>query len=571
MHAALAEATDAEHDQDRRAWHRAHATFGPDESAAADLEQSANRALSRGGPAAAAAFLERAAALSPEPAERARRNLAAAQPKYDAGAPHEAGRLLAAAAEGPLGELQQARADQLAARIASVTGSDGDAPKLLLSAAARFGPKDAGLARRAYLDALMSAMTTGGAAGTGWREAALAARAAPPPPGPPQAGDLLLDGLAAWAADGCQASLTLLRSALGALADEPSGAPTVTAVSILWLGCRTAMNLWDDESFIRISGRLLVSARRTGAVMDLPGALGMAATAALLTGDLTTAASLIDRTESMISMIGTVPAQHGRLALAAWQGRTDPEAGPADDRAVSLGVHAYTAALLNNGLGRYEEALTAALQGGEVAGQLGYSLWALPELAEAAARCGRLNLAVQAVSQLAETASTAGTEWGLGMVARSRALTCEGQDADDCYQEAVTRLGRTRVVPHLARAHLLYGEWLRREKRRTDARAHLRTASEMLTGMGASGFAQRADRELAATGERIRKRDLGHVVELTPQEAQIARLASDGQSNPEIAEQLFISPRTVEYHLHKIFAKLGITSRGQLGRSLAAR
>ena len=569
-HAALAEATDSEHDLDRRAWHRAHATFGPDESAATDLEQSANRALGRGGPAAAAAFLERAAALSPEPAERARRNLAAAQPRYDAGAPREAARLLAAATAGPLGELQRARADQLAARIASVLGSADDAPKLLLTAAARFGRRDAGLARRAYLDALMSAMTTGGAAGTGWREVGLAARDAPPPPGPRKPEDLFLDGLVAWAADTYQAGLPALRSALRALTEDHGGTPTVTAVSILWLGCRTAMNLWDDESFIMIAGRLVSAARGTGAVMDLPGALGMAATASLLTGDFGAAASLVEQTDAALSVTGSIPAPHGRLALAAWQGRTGPETGHADERAVSLGIPAYTTALLFNGLGRYEDALAVRLSDAHAA-QLGYSLWALPEQAEAAARCGRLDLAQQAVTRLAETAAVAGTEWGLGMQERSRALTCEGTEAEDCYQEAIARLARTRAVPHLARAHLLYGEWLRREKRRSEARQHLRAASEMLAGMGARGFAERAERELAATGERIRRRDPGQVADLTPQEAQIARLASDGQSNPEIAEQLFISPRTVEYHLHKTFAKLGITSRGQLARVLASQ
>jgi DNA-binding CsgD family transcriptional regulator len=332
------------------------------------------------------------------------------------------------------------------------------------------------------------------------------------------------------------------------------------------------MNLWDDEAFIRIAGRLVDSARRTGAVVELPGAFGMATTAALLAGDFPAAASFIDQTDSMIAITGMVGAPHGKLALAAWQGRTDAESGHvADGRAAGLGIPAYTAALLYNGLGRYEEALAAALRGSEIARQLGYALWALPELAEAATRCARPDLAEQAVAQLAETAAVAGTEWGLGMVARSRALTREGQAAEDCYQEAIERLSRTRVVPHLARAHLLYGEWLRRGKRRSDARAQLRTASEMLTAMGADAFARRADRELAATGERIRKRDVGRVADLTPQETQIARLAGDGQSNQEIAEQLFISPRTVEYHLHKIFAKLDITGRGQLARTLAAR
>jgi DNA-binding CsgD family transcriptional regulator len=580
VHAALAEITDPEQDQDRRAWHRAQATFGPDEAAAADLEQSANRALGRGGPAAAAAFLERAAALSPEPGERARRNLAAAQPKYDSGAWREAAGLLAAAQAGPLDELKRARADQLAARIATVAGAAGDAPRLLLGAAARLAPRDAGLARRAYLVAFMSALVTGGSGGTSWREVGRAARGAPPPPGPPQAGDLLLDGLTAQAIEGYQAGLPALRDALRLLAEGPESMPSTATVSILWLACRVAMNLWDDQSFVRITGRLVAAARATGAVQELPGAFGMAATASLLTGDLTAAAAYIERLDAGLAVTGSIPALHGRLALAAWQGtavRADPRAGraPEDpvgtDRASGLGISAYTTALLGNGLGRYPEAVAAASTVIERADQLGYTLWAWPELAEAAVRSGDLVLAGRAVALLEQTTLASGTEWALGMRARSRALICDGEQAEEFYVEAVTRLGRTRVVPHLARAQLLYGEWLRRCRRRIDARIQLRAANEIFTAMGADGFARRTERELTATGERIRRRDVQPVVDLTGQETQIARLAADGRSNPEIAAELFISPRTVEYHLHKIFSKLGITARGQLARALATR
>jgi DNA-binding CsgD family transcriptional regulator len=576
-HAALAEVTDSGQDQDRRAWHRAQATFGPDEAAAADLEQSANRALGRGGPAAAAAFLERAAALSPEPGERARRNLAAAQPKYDSGAWREAAGLLAAAQTGPLNELQRARADQLAARIATISGAVGDAPRLLLSAAARLAPRDAGLARRAYLDAFMSAMVTGGSGGTSWHEVGRVARAAPPPSGPRQASDLLLDGLTAQTVEGYEAGLPTLRDALRVLAEGPEGIPSTATVSILWLACRVAMNLWDDQSFVRIAGRLVAAARATGALQELPGAFGMAATASLLTGDLTTAAAYIEQLDAGLAVTGSIPAPHGRLALAAWQGRAEPRAlgAPDDrigaDRAAGLGVSAYTTALLCNGLGRYLEAAEAASTISERTDQLGYTLWALPELAEAAARSGNAALAGQAVALLERTTLPSATQWGRGMQARSRALTCDGEQAEELYTEAVTQLGRTRVVPHLARAHLLYGEWLRRCKRRIDARTQLRTANEMFAAMGADGFARRAERELAATGERIRRRDIRPVVELTAQETQIARLVADGRSNPEIAAELFISPRTVEYHLHKIFSKLDITSRGQLARALATR
>jgi DNA-binding CsgD family transcriptional regulator len=572
-HDALAEVTDPGQDPDHRAWHRAQATFGPDEAAAADLEQSANRALGRGGPAAAAAFLERAAALSPDPAERARRNLAAAQPRYDAGAPREAAVLLAAAQAGPLSELQRARADQLAWRIATVLGSTGDAPRLLLSAAARLAPRDAGMARRAYLDAFMSALVTGGSAGTSWQEVGRAAAEAPAPPGPRQAADLFLDGLTAQASDGYQAGLPPLRDGLRMLAAGPWGTPGTAMVSVLWLACRIAMNLWDDESFVLLAGRLLDSARRTGTVQELPGAFGMSATAGLLTGDLAAAAAAIEQQDAVIALAGYIPAPHGRLALAAWQGRTDAYLAAADDddRAAELGVSAYTAALLYNGLGRYAEAADAASAVIERADRLGYRLWALPELAEAAARSGRPDLARQAVTLLEQTTGPSATQWALGIHARSKALISDGDPAEELYTEALTRLARTRVVPQLARARLLYGEWLRREKRKTDARIQLRSAGEMFAAMGADGFARRAERELAATGERIRTRDIRPVMDLTGQEAQVARLAAEGHSNPEIAAQLFLSPRTVEYHLHKIFGKLDISGRGQLARALAAR
>jgi DNA-binding CsgD family transcriptional regulator len=570
VHAALAEVTDPGLDQDRRAWHRAQATFGPDEVAAAELEQSANRALGRGGPAAAGAFLERAAALSPEPGEQARRYLAAAGPRYDAGAPREAARLLAAAQAGPLDELQRARADQLAARITSVIGAGGDAPRLLLSAAGRLAPQDARLARRAYLDALMTAMIAEGS--TSWRDVGRAVRGAPLPPGPPSAEDLFLAGVASQATDGYEAGLPTLREALRTIREGTAGLPGAAAVSVLWLGCRVAINLWDDESFVAISGQFVTSARGIGALLDLPGAFGMAATASLLTGDLSAAAAYVEQLDALRAVTGSIPAPHGRLALAAWQGRADAAAPVNEaglDRAANLGVSAYTTALLCNGLGRYQEAAAAASTVIQRADQLGYILWALPELAEATARCGDLGMAGHAAALLEATTVASGTDWALGMLARSRALSCAGEQAEALYAEAVTRLGRTRVVPQLARAHLLYGEWLRREKRRTDARAQLRAASEIFTAMGTAGFARRADRELAATGEHVRKRDVRHAVELTAQEEQIARLVADGQSNPEIATQLFISPRTVEYHLRKIFAKLDITGRGQLARALA--
>jgi DNA-binding CsgD family transcriptional regulator len=577
VHAALAEVTDPDHDPDHCAWHRAQATVGPDETAAADLERSANRALARGGPAAAAAFLARAAALSPDPGERARRNLAAAQPNYDAGARPEAiVDLLAAARAGPLDEFQRARADHLAARVATGTGPGGDPPRLLLDTAARLARGDAAVSRRAYLDAFMAAMLTGGRGGTNWREVGQAALAAPPPPGPRQAADLLLDGLTAQATGGYQAGLATLRDGLRMLAAGPPGITSSDAVGILWLACRVAMNLWDDESLVALAGLVVAAARGFGTMLQLPAALGMAATAAMLTGDFAAAADCVEQLDASLAITGGMRGVHGRLALSAWQGRADLHAAEAaadrarGNRAAELGIVAYTTGLLCNGLGRYQEAADAASAVRDRADQLEYRLWGLPELAEAAARCGDSDLAAEAVALLERTTRPSGTDWALGMLARSQALISDGERAEELYTEAVTRLGRTRVAAHLARAHLLYGEWLRREKRRIDARAQLRVAHEMLAAMGAAGFASRAERELAATGERIRRRDVRPVIELTAQETQIARMVADGRSNPEIAGELFISPRTVEYHLHKIFGKLDITSRGQLARALAA-
>jgi DNA-binding CsgD family transcriptional regulator len=532
-------------------------------NAVSGLERSANRALTRGGPAAAAAFLERAAALSADPAERGRRTLTAAQSKYDAGATGAAATLLAAAQAGPLSELHRAHADYLAARIATVTGDGTDTTALLVKAAARVGPLDAGRARRTYLDALMTAMMEA-STGTQWREVGRAARDAPPAAELSLADDLLLDGLALQATDGYEAGFGTLRRAIsGFLAED---ARSAESVGVLWLACRTALNIWDDESWYQLARRMVTVARGTGALIDIPSALSMLTATSVLAGDFTAAASLIDQTDTAIGVTGTYPPAHGRLALAAWQGRDDPELAAGKPAPPEIG--GYTAALLFNGLGRYEEALAAARVGSEHAELLGYRLWALPELAEAGVRYGRPDLAEQAVRQLSEITRVSATDWGLGIQARSEAVIASGPAAEDLYREAILRLGRTRIRTHLARAHLLYGEWLRREKRRIDAREQLRTASEMFTAMGAAAFAGRAERELAATGERVRKRDAHAIVELTPQERQIARLASDGQSNPEIAAQLFISPRTVEYHLHKIFAKLDITSRGQLARAL---
>ncbi len=572
-HRVLAAATDPELDPDHLAWHRSQATFGPDEAVAVGLEEAADRAQRRGGPAAAAAFLARAAALSADPARRALRSLAAADANYDAGRPHEAAGLLRTARNGPLADLQQAQADRLEARIVTATSRSGEAPALLAGAAGRLAALHAGLARRTYLDAIMASMLIDPADGQpGWLAAARAAAAAPRGHEPAQPDDLLLDGLAQQASGGYAAGVPTLRKAIAAFRAE--GPRTGVSVGVLWLACRTAMNLWQDEDWYLLGDRLVATARRAGTLIDVPAALNALTAAVVLSGDLATAQTLIDQSDAANAIIGTSPRVLGRLAVAAWQGKPASTArsdgGPPAARVPSA-LELYTTAVRCNGLGQYEEALAAAQAGSEHADRLGYALWALAELNEAAARCGQPHVAGIALRQLEQTTTHCGTDWGLGMQARARALASSGTGAEDAYREAIDRLGRTRIGTYLARAHLVYGEWLRREARRVDARIQLRSAHEMLAAMGADGFARRAERELAATGERIPRRAAGAAAELTPQEAQIARLAAEGQSNPEIAARLFLSPRTVEYHLHKVFAKLDITTRGQLARALTRR
>jgi DNA-binding CsgD family transcriptional regulator len=580
-HAALAEATDAEHDMDRRVWHRAHATFGPDETVADELERSAGRAQARGGPAAAAAFLERAAALTADPRRRARLMLASAESKHDAVARQGAVSMLAAIDVGQLDEIEQARLERLSARTVLTARSGSEAPQLLLRAARRLEPLSATLARDTYLDAFAAAMIIGPhALGDSWPELARSALESPRSRESSDPGSLLLRGLALQVIEGYAIAVPTLRQAVRGFLAVPVPAGDTSAV--LWLACRTAMNLWDDESWHQLAGRMVRSARDGGALTGAPLSAFVAST--MLTGDFAETAALIEETNMITALTGSVVSQHGPMAAAAWQGRDPLTAAPAQSPAVAPGaaaaggtigtISSYTMALYCNGIGRYREALTAANTASERTDGLGFALWALPELVEAAARCGEQETAAAGLARLRATTGPSATDWALGIEARCHALVlADGNDpaAEERYTESIDRLGRTRIATHLARSRLLYGEWLRREKRRIDARAQLRAALEMFTSMGAAGFAGRAERELAATGERVRKRDVRPVVELTPQEAQIARLASDGQSNPKIAAQLFLSPRTVEYHLHKIFTKLDITSRGQLARALGTR
>jgi DNA-binding CsgD family transcriptional regulator len=569
-HRVLAEATDPDVDPDRRAWHRAHATSGFDEDVARELERSADRAQARGGLAAAAAFLQRATELTPEPAARAQRALAAAQAAHEAGASDAALAMLATAQAGPPDELQRARVDLLRAQIAFAARRGRDAPPLLFEAARRLEPLDIALARETYLDALWAAIIVGRMAdGGGVLELVEAARAVPPAPGPPRAADLLREGLAALITEGLGAAAPTLKRGVSAfLHDDISREERLRRV---WLASHVARLVWDDESWEALCADHLRMARDAGALSLLHVALNQRMGVQGLTGELAAAASLFDEVEAVGEATGSRLAPYGALALAGWRGREAEFSHLVESRmpdlvargeGAGLGVIPWAGALLYNGLGRYEEARLAAQQDG--AYELLFSAWALVELIEAAVRSGEPELAADALSQLSETTGAAGTDWALGIEARSRALLSDDEAAERLYREAIERLARTRIRTELARAHLLYGEWLRRLKRRLDAREQLRTAHEMLAAMGMDAFAQRAARELGASGETARKRSVESPDQLTAREAQIARLARDGLSNPEIGARLFISPRTVEYHLHKVYGKLDITSRNEL-------
>jgi DNA-binding CsgD family transcriptional regulator len=591
-HGALAEATDAELDPDRRAWHRAQAAAGPDEQVAADLERSAGRAARRGGLSAAAAFRERAALLTPDPARRAQRMLAAAQAKRDAGALDAALGLLVAAGADPPDPLRAAEAEHLRGQIAFDQQHGTAAPRLLLGAARLLDPLNASLAREAYLEALMAAMWAGhlGSPG-GLREAAEAALAAPPAPDPPRAADVSLDAFALRFTRGYAAAAPALAQALEMLLalDSSPGESLGEACRWIWLvgvrGARSliAMELWDFESWRALAAGLARAARDTGAFVNLQFALNVLARAHLLAGELAAAAGLLDEERLIAEATRNPPVMHTTMVLAAWRGQEreastliEATAEAATARGVGMVVDFadYASAVLYNGLGRHEAAREAARRAFE-RDQLGFGPWIVPELAEAAFRTGDQALLGAAMDWLSERTRVTRTEWALGIQARLQALLSEGQSAERHYRESIDRLSRTRVRTELARAHLLYGEWLRRRNRRADAREQLRAACQMLDAMGAGGFAERARRELLATGQSIRRRasQPGPLAgpagdALTTQEAQVARLAREGLSNPEISTRLFISPRTVQYHLRKVFSKLGITSRGQLHRVL---
>jgi len=578
VHRALAEATDAEVDPDRRAWHLAEATVSPDDDVAAELERSAGRAQARGGLAAAAAFLERAAALTVESSRRAERALMAARAKYEAGMLGDALALLATIESDALDDAKQARVHLLRAQIAFASRRGSDAASLLLEAAQSLEAIDPNLARATYLDALTAVLFAGRLMeGRSAIEVAKAARSATSPPESPRAWDLLLDGLALLIADGPSTGTPVLRRAVSAFRDGEEVTPE-EELRWAWLAARVASFIWDHAGWDALTARQIQIAREAGALTVLPLTLSARAGVHLFAGDLATAATLIEESAGLAEATNSRVVPYAALALAAFRGREQEENGLIATTAkecISSGdgrglmVAQWASALLCNGLARYDEALRFAEKAAEHPREHWFSTKMAPvELIEAASRTGNPERAIGALEWLAESTHASATDWGLGVEARSRALLSDGDSAESLYRQAIERLQRTRVRWELARGHLVYGEWLRRERRRLDAREQLRAALEMFTSMGAEGFAGRAEGELIATGERVRKHTVETRDELTSQEAQVAQLASEGLSNSEIGARLFISQHTVAYHLRKVFSKLDISSRSQLNKVL---
>jgi DNA-binding CsgD family transcriptional regulator len=576
VHRALAEATDPQIDPDRRAWHRAQASQVPDEEVAAELERSAARAQARGGFVAAAAFLERSVALTVDPVPRAARALRAADTKRLTGALDSALGLAAVADRGPLDDLQRAQLDVLLGRIAFAGNRGNDASPLMLKAASRLEHVDLRLAREAYLDALIAALFAGRlAVDADAHVVAGAARAAPRSDEAPRASDLLLDGLGLVITDGWRSGTYVLQRAIHAFRSDEVGVDERLRWS--WVAGGAAGVIWDYENWDVLSAREEQLARDAGALTVLPITLSIRAGVRLFAGDIAEADFLVDQVQVVTDPSDNRRFPNAALLVAAFRGE-EREArqlvegitkdSSARGEGLALAVASWATAVLCNGQGRYDDALRAAKDALEDPNDLWYSGWAMVELIEAASRTGKPEQAQSAVEELVERTDASGTDWALATQARCRAVLSGVDEAEALYREAIERLGPTRLRLDLARARLLYGEWLRRQSRRVDARNELRTAYEMFSDFGMNAFAERARIELQATGGHARKRSVDALGHLTPQEEQIARLAAQGDTNREIATQLFISPSTVEYHLHKVFGKLGVRSRAQLARKI---
>jgi DNA-binding CsgD family transcriptional regulator len=574
VHRALADATDTRLDPDRRAWHLAQATTRPDESVAGELELCAGRAQARGGIAAAAAFMQRSTELTLDRARRAGRALVAAEAKRQAGALDSALELAALAQEGPLDEFHQAQLEVLRARVAFASSRGGETPALLLNAARRLEAHDPVLARDTYLDAMTAALFTGGlAAKCSARDVARAALAATRPEGAARAADLLLEALALLIVEGSAAGIGPLRRALAAFRGDALDAQERLRWS--WVAGRAAAFVWDYENWDWLTARQIQVARDSGALTVLPLALSTRAGVPLFAGDIATAQSLIQQVEAVADATDIRTARYAAVVTAALRGQEGEAValirGAAVDFAargegMGLTCTQWASALLHNAIGRYEEAFDAAAAALEDPFGLWYSPWATVEYIEAAARTGRVEHGDLALRRLSAGTSASGSAWAGAVQDRSAALLSEGPIAESLYRSAIDRITPTALRLDLARTHLLYGEWLRRERRKADAREQLSLAHRMFRDFGADGFAERAHGELRAMGAGSPTPTAVGPAGLTPQESAIAALVAEGLSNPEIACQLFLSPSTVEYHLHKVFRKVGVRTRIQLAR-----
>lgn len=578
VHRALADVTDPVSDGDRRAWHRASSTVAPDEEIAVELEQSAGRAKARGGLLGAAALLERAALLTPDGARRANRTLAAAKAKRDAGALESALGLLSAVASEPPSELRSALAEQLRGRIAFDQRRGREAAELLRSAAQRLEPFDPTLARDTHLEALAAAVWASGPEGQDLvRKAAEAARVAPRREAGPRTADLLLDAIALRVTEGYEQAAPALTRALAAARNHNVGADEVDG--LLWLvGNRAAgimaIEAWDYETGRTLAERQVRLTRESGALVQLQFALNFLANYVALTGDVRTTTALVEEERQLSNMTRVPPVGYSDALLAAFRGdaaqaipmiESTIVAATKDGQGRIVAFSHYLSSVLYNGLGRHAEALNCARRVVEQ-DVLGYQTLAAAELAEAASREGATDLLAEISAWVRARAAATPTAWALGTAALVGALEAgDADDADALYQESIQHLAKTPLQVALARSHLLYGEWLRRRGSKGAARDQLVIAHDALTDMGLEAFAERARRELSATTRRRTRRYVdAPSAQLTSQELQIAQLVQQGLSNPEIGGRLFLSPRTVEWHLRNIFGKAGVSNRRQL-------